>query len=241
MSMQCTAHKYSVRYTVQHSNGGQNQRKKESCLDILTQHWSKPTPKGLFVCRLVVHSCKLETPPVRVLSTRQQQCAEQVLQAAAVLQRRGLLGAAVALSLGCFSRSSVAAEQGILPSDYTVPAKPVAAYLEIIQQLQPSAVRDLKSYVDNSKYIELSNSLVLSPVDDIRQAVLYVPAALYKDGKVQAAIGSRKAYTDFVRELKRLDLLAQKAARYDADDEDVFQAIDKLSLTIDAVLASAQQ
>ena len=83
--------------------------------------------------------------------------------------------------------------------------------------------------MENSKYTELSNSLVLSPVDDIRQAVLYVPAALYKDGKVQAAIGSRKAYTDFVRELKRLDSLAQKAARYDADDEDVTQAIDRLS------------
>ncbi len=37
-----------------------------------------------------------------------------------------------------------------------------------------------------------------------------------QEGKRQEAIGSRKAYTDYLRELKKLDELALKANRFDS-------------------------
>ena len=85
--------------------------------------------------------------------------------------------------------------------------------------------------------MELSNTLVIAPIDDLRQFVLYIPAALLKEGKRQEAIGSRKAYTDYLRELKLLDELAQKASRFDADEEDVLDSINRLSKRLDDVVS----
>lgn len=94
--------------------------------------------------------------------------------------------------------------------------------------------------MEDNKYTDLSNNLVLAPVDDIRQSVLYIPSALLKEGKRQEAIGSRKAYTDYIRELKRLDELAQKASRFDADEEDVKDCLVRLSKRLDDVLQYVQ-
>ena len=91
--------------------------------------------------------------------------------------------------------------------------------------------------VERQKFMELSNTLVLAPIDDLRQFVLYIPAALLKEGKRQEAIGSRKAYTDYLRELKLLDELAQKASRFDADEEDVLDSINRLSKRLDDVVS----
>ncbi len=44
------------------------------------------------------------------------------------------------------------------------------------------AWKDLLALVEDSKYVELSNNLVLPPMDDLRQSVLYIPAALLKVG-----------------------------------------------------------
>lgn len=98
----------------------------------------------------------------------------------------------------------------------------------------------MEGFVEDSKYMELSNSLVLGPIDDIRQSVLYIPAALLKEGKRTEAIGSRKAYTDYMRELKNLDALAQKANRFDADEEDVKDSLQRLSNRLDDVLQYVQ-
>jgi len=42
------------------------------------------------------------------------------------------------------------------------------------------AWQDLRALIEDSKYVELSNNLLLPPMDDLRQAVLYLPAALLK-------------------------------------------------------------
>ena len=98
----------------------------------------------------------------------------------------------------------------------------------------------MEGLAEDNKYTDLSNSLVLAPVDDIRQSVLYIPSALLKEGKRQEAVGSRKAYTDYLRELKRLDELAQKATRFDADEEDVKDSLKRLSTCLDNVLQYIQ-
>ena len=94
----------------------------------------------------------------------------------------------------------------------------------------------MERLVEANKYMDLSNNLVLGPIDDIRQSVLYIPSALLKEGKRQEAIGSRKAYTDYMRELKLLDELAQKASRFDADEEDVKDSLQRLSSRLNDVL-----
>lgn len=139
------------------------------------------------------------------------------------------------------SCSAEAVEQGILASDYTVPALSTSEYVEKISSMRGQAWGDMHALAESGKYTELSNNLVLTPVDDIRQSVLYIPSALLKEGKRQEAINSRKAYTEFIRELKRLDEIALKAARYDADEEDVSDAIDRLGKKLDLVLQIAQQ
>lgn len=104
------------------------------------------------------------------------------------------------------------------------------------REVRQKAFSAMEGLIEDSKYTELSNSLVLGPIDDIRQSVLYIPSALLKEGKRQEAIGSRKAYTDYLRELKKLDALAQKAGRFEADEEDVKDSIGRLSLRLDDVL-----
>ena len=104
-----------------------------------------------------------------------------------------------------------AVEQGIKASDYTVPALSSTEYLSRIQNTRGDAWAGLYDLVERQRFIELSNNLVLPPIDDIRQFVLYIPSALLKEGKRQEAVGSRRAYTDYLRELKVLDELAQKA------------------------------
>jgi hypothetical protein len=42
------------------------------------------------------------------------------------------------------------------------------------------AWQELHALIEDSKYVELSNNLVLPPMDDLRQAVLYIPSALLK-------------------------------------------------------------
>ena len=121
-----------------------------------------------------------------------------------------------------------------------MPALSAKQYADKIVKLRGQAMQDLNAFAENGRYSELANSLVLSPLDDIRQSVLYIPAALWKEGRRQEAISSRKAYTDFVKQLNRLDEIAQKAARYDADDEDVTDAIQQLSNHLDTVLQCAQ-
>ena len=155
----------------------------------------------------------------------------QATRRAALLSALGLASAALSRPL-----SSAAAEQGIQPSDYTVPALPTQGYVEKIKNLRGQAWRSMRVLANSGRYMELSNSLVLGPIDDIRQSVLYIPSALLKEGKRQEAISSRKAYTEYVRELKRLDDTLQKAARYDADDEDVADSIARLSKRLDDVL-----
>ena len=93
---------------------------------------------------------------------------------------------------------------------------------------------------EDNKWPELSNGLVLGPVDDVRQSILYIPSALLKEGKRQEAIGSRKAYTDYLRELKKLDELSQKATRFEADEEDVKDSLQRLSKRLDDVLQYVQ-
>ena len=98
----------------------------------------------------------------------------------------------------------------------------------------------MQDLAEDDKWTELSNGLVLGPVDDVRQAILYIPSALLKEGKRQEAIGSRKAYTDYLRELKKLDELSQKATRFEADEEDVKDSLQRLSQRLDDVLQYVQ-
>lgn len=138
-----------------------------------------------------------------------------------------------------FSKSQ-AVEQGIKASDYTVPALSSQEYAVKINNSRGDAWAEMYDLVDRQRFMELSNNLVLPPIDDIRQFVLYIPSALLKEGKRQEAVGSRRAYTDYLRELKVLDDLAQKASRFDADEEDVKDSLIRLSKRLDAVVSFVQ-
>ena len=134
-------------------------------------------------------------------------------------------------------QKAAAVEQGIKASDYTVPALSSEEYANKIQSTRTEAWNVALDLIDRQRFMELSNTLVLPPIDDLRQFVLYIPSALLKEGKRQEAIGSRKAYTDYLRELKILDELAQKASRFDADEEDVRDSLDRLGKRLDLVLS----
>ena len=159
------------------------------------------------------------------------------------LHRRGLLISGPTL-MACIlapCQEAAAVEQGIKASDYTVPALSSEEYANKIQSTRTEAWNVALDLIDRQRFMELSNTLVLPPIDDLRQFVLYIPSALLKEGKRQEAIGSRKAYTDYLRELKILDELAQKASRFDADEEDVRDSLDRLGKRLDSVLSFVSQ
>lgn len=181
----------------------------------------------------------MRLPAYRSRRRTAEHCNLQSPSAKAKPCRRSLLhsGLAVFSALLAQNLPSQAVEQGVKASDYTVPALSSTEYVARIKGSRADTWASLYELIDSQRFMELSNNLVLPPVDDIRQFVLYIPSALLKEGKQKEAIGSRKAYTDYLRELKTLDELSQKASRFEADEEDVKESLDRLSKRLDSVVS----
>ena len=60
---------------------------------------------------------------------------------------------------------------------------------------------------------QLSNSLVISPVDDLRQAAFFLPWALLKDDE-EAGIKVQRKFLEFKTRYEDIDIVATDAARY---------------------------
>eukprot|EP00884_Botryococcus_braunii_P011295 jgi/Botrbrau1/20166/Bobra.0173s0064.1 len=120
-----------------------------------------------------------------------------------------------------------------------VPALGVPEYLQRIANAWPPALRVLQDYVEGGQYKELSESLFLSPFDDVRQAAFYIPYALARED-VTAAVRSRSAYEAFLDDVKQLYATAQAAAAYQGEEQDVELSVQSLSASLQSFLRTLE-
>lgn len=118
-----------------------------------------------------------------------------------------------------------------------VPALDVPEYLARIANAWPTALQLFSDYMEAGQYKELSESLFLSPFDDVRQAAFYIPYALARED-VTAAFRSRSAYDAFLNDIKQLYATAQAAATYQGEEEDVEASVQSLSDSLQLFLAT---
>lgn len=131
-------------------------------------------------------------------------------------------------------------KQSVLGNSSVVPALTVNQYLARLKSKWPLAKAEIKGYLDRSDYSGLSNSLVVSPFDDVRQSLFYIPWALLPTNS-SAAIDCQVAYNDFLQKLKAFDHAATSAGSYGADSEEVQAAFDALALSLADYLRKVPQ
>ena len=82
-------------------------------------------------------------------------------------------------ALSCPPAITVEEEQelrrSILLSSNVVPALSVTDYLNRIAAARTQAWQDIRNSIEGGRYRQLSDSLVLSPFDDVRQCAFYLP------------------------------------------------------------------
>lgn len=99
------------------------------------------------------------------------------------------------------------------------PALPTRAYAEQLADNYPKAMAQIASYLDRSRYRELSNELVLPPFDVLRQACFYLPWALLEEDAVTEGIATQIKYNTLLDSIKAFDANLLAAARLQVDDE----------------------
>lgn len=143
---------------------------------------------------------------------------------AVALSRRDALCLLATLPL-LSARRAAAAEANPLGEGQPVrPAFPAAAYVRQLRSKKGDTFASLHSFLLDGDYSGLSNSLVLSPFDDLRQACYYLPWALVTESE-PAATQLQEAYIALRGRWKGLDDAALAAARFQADDADVRAAV----------------
>ena len=100
----------------------------------------------------------------------------------------------------------------------------VEQYVQRVRRAWPMAEQQLTALSEAGQYSELALSLVLSPFEDVKQSLFYLPFALLEEGSPEAT-DSLDLYRDFLRQVKVLDRTANEAARFAAEDEEVNAAL----------------
>jgi hypothetical protein len=162
------------------------------------------------------------------------------------LARRGLLVGLISTGVWGSAQHARADDQdderaraAFFAGSSIVPALKVPQYLERISYAWPLTLEAVDRYVEAGKFKELSESLVLAPFDDVRQAAFYIPYAL-APYDIAAAQRSRAAYDDFLEDTKRLFSTAQAAAAFQGEEEDVIAAFQALSGSLNNFLQAVQ-
>lgn len=120
-----------------------------------------------------------------------------------------------------------------------VPALTILQYRDRIVEAWPNALRDFQTYMEAGQYKELSESLFLSPFDDVRQAAFFIPY-VFAQKDMRAAIRSRSAYDAFMDNVKQVYATSSAVAYYQGEEEDVEAAIRSLSSSLQSFLATVE-
>mmetsp|Transcript_42108 Transcript_42108/g.51096 ORF Transcript_42108/g.51096 Transcript_42108/m.51096 type:complete len:236 (+) Transcript_42108:143-850(+) len=128
------------------------------------------------------------------------------------------------------------------PSDpfagsYVKPSLSVAEYMARVEAVRGEALGHVEDLIDKGKYGLLNTDLVLSPFDDIRQALFYTPWVLLKYDEA-AGIQAQLAYLRFLDKLKDLDRVSYSASRYEAEPEEVDASFTALVNALDDFIAA---
>lgn len=120
-----------------------------------------------------------------------------------------------------------------------VPALTIPQYRDRIAEAWPNALRDFQSYMEAGQYKELSESLFLSPFDEVRQAAFFIPYVLAQKD-IRAATRSRYAYDAFLDNVKQVYATSLAVAYYQEEEEGVEAAIRSLSSSLQSFLAAIE-
>jgi hypothetical protein len=95
----------------------------------------------------------------------------------------------------------------------------------MIQRTKEPALKELRSKLASSEYHALSESLFLSPFDDLRQACYFLPWAVLAEGDETSGVQLEDAYVGVRAAWKAIDDAALAADRGLGDDNSVEGAI----------------
>lgn len=117
------------------------------------------------------------------------------------------------------------------------PARPAQAYVKEISRRREDTLQSLRAFAAAGQFKELSDSLVLSPFDDLRQSCYYLPWAVVSFD--EAAGTELEGAWEAVRAAwVNLDTVSLAAARFDGDEPEVSAAIDTFQRALDAYQAT---
>jgi hypothetical protein len=194
----------------------------------------------------MVQSCQCAISTHSSLRVASQSDHTQRTQGPLLLSRRALLPSVVwtstwVLQPGASAEdiSIEAARARFFGGASVVPALGVPEYVDRITSAWPVALQEFQKYIEEGQYKELSESLFLSPFDDVRQAAFYIPYALAQED-VAAAFQSRSAYDAFLNDVKNVYATAQAVAAYQGEEQDVEAALLSLSSSLQTFLANVK-
>lgn len=113
------------------------------------------------------------------------------------------------------------------------PALPARAYVAEIRKVREETLASLRGYVEVGDFRALSDSLVLSPFDDLRQSCFYLPWAVVATDEA-AGTALETAWQELRQRWIQLDSVSLAAARFEREDSDVNAAIDAFQRSLDA-------
>lgn len=173
--------------------------------------------------------------------------SERQIQQSKLPNRRDLLLGLLpvtAAAASCFlsaqpaSAAALADADSFLLSSSVVPALTVDQYLSTIISARPAAFRELADLIDNSKFKECSEALVLAPFDDIMRSAFYLPWAMLKSDTERAG-RCRESYLTFLATVQTFEKTCLAATRYQVEDEEVLAGMADMSKALDALLVAA--
>mmetsp|Transcript_29242 Transcript_29242/g.95298 ORF Transcript_29242/g.95298 Transcript_29242/m.95298 type:complete len:109 (+) Transcript_29242:176-502(+) len=92
----------------------------------------------------------------------------------------------------------------------------------------PKSFSEMQERVDKGKFSEVGVALLVSPFSDVREALFYLPYALAAEGSPESGAAAEEHWVRFRERMILFDQLAEDAARYQAEDEDVQTALSAL-------------
>jgi hypothetical protein len=204
---------------------------------VLTKRPSCPAMRfaPLRCCQVTQSPLQRRTAPTPHVVATPVCC--QVTQSGAALCRRAVLRTPALLLLApALARSAEEATSPLGIGQPVRPARPAQAYVKEIARRREETLQSLRGYAAAGQFKELSDSLVLSPFDDLRQACFYLPWAVVP---LDEAAGTElEGAWEAVRAgWMNLDTVSLAAARFDGDEPEVTAAIDAFQRALDAYQA----
>eukprot|EP00238_Polyblepharides_amylifera_P015096 CAMPEP_0196583958 /NCGR_PEP_ID=MMETSP1081-20130531/45320_1 /TAXON_ID=36882 /ORGANISM="Pyramimonas amylifera, Strain CCMP720" /LENGTH=197 /DNA_ID=CAMNT_0041905001 /DNA_START=260 /DNA_END=853 /DNA_ORIENTATION=+ len=130
-------------------------------------------------------------------------------------------------------------EEDVWSGAYVKPALSRREYLIMIRRARGPAFDSINRDIEMEDWRHLSDSLLLPPVDTLRQAVFFLPWLVTKEDGESSGIETQVAYLDFKYCLLDLDKVALDALRFEAEKKEVVQAAKALKVSLESFLKVA--